>query len=164
MFRGVDVLPNEKSINEAVCRIVGSTKLEARGISFPSHYKKFGFMVKYGVIPKQLIRAAKMKDMKARFSRANPRAVFNSTDVEHIRMEDAERFQKVTKEYEKVRRGAFTKAQKELLETCEEEVVKIVRRLLPENPSSQNNRERALQPQRFLGTTKAACRLGRYNG
>jgi len=91
-------------------------------------------MVKYGAISRKLIRAANLKDMKARFLRSNPRAVFNSNNVEHIKVEDAERFQLVTKEYEKVQRGAFTRAQRKLLETCEAEVLKVVQDLLPEIP------------------------------
>jgi len=87
-------------------------------------------MIKYGVIPEEIIAAADIENMKTLFLDAEPQNVFNEKDIEDIDLEHAERKQLVTKHYRKVSRGCFTETQRKLLELCENTAVSVVARLL----------------------------------
>jgi len=67
--------------------------------------------------------------MKTLFSLANPRAVFNSTDVDQIRTEEFSITDNRT--CEGPTRRIHKKNRKKLLERCENEVVNILQKLLP---------------------------------
>jgi len=118
-------------LNELVQSLKGSTSLTANNIDYPSYYQQHGFIVHSKVIPKELIRAANIKNMKVVFSKGKAATIFNAKSVEKIDPKKAERKQLVTKHYKKMQRGGFNKAQKNLLKKCEAIVKKLVGKLLP---------------------------------
>jgi ectoine hydroxylase-related dioxygenase (phytanoyl-CoA dioxygenase family) len=107
------------------------TPLKNPRMQCPYYYHQHGFMVKFRVISEARIAEANISTMKNRFLAAKNLIVFNSKDVDEIEPDDAERRQLVTKYYDSVSRGVFTKKQQSLLKFCERSVVKIVKELLP---------------------------------
>jgi hypothetical protein len=87
-------------------------------------------MVRFNAIDKNLIARAKIIDMKKRFEKAQNVIVFNQKDSEEIPREDAERFQIVSKHYDRINRSIFSIDQKLLLKTCEAITVDIVKELI----------------------------------
>jgi len=106
------------------------TMLNDPSMQYNSHYKLHGFMVQFNAIDKNLIRRARITDMKRRFEQAQNVIVFNQKDSEEIAREDAERFQIVSKHYDEINRSIFSSDQQLLLETCEAITIDIVKHLI----------------------------------
>jgi len=122
---------NAKNINEIMQRLNKITLLRDPQMEYPSYYRQHGFMVRFNAIPESLIRAANISNMKQRLLRSTPHNVFNATDINENTTSESERKQLVTKHYSQILRDPFNAKQKTLLETCEETVVEIIGKLLP---------------------------------
>jgi len=108
------------------------TMLNDPRMQFNSYYQRHGFMVHFNAIDKNLIAEAKIPDMKKRFEKAHNLVVFNQKESNEIPIEEAERFQIVSKHYKRVNRAIFSDEQKLLLKTCETITVNIVKQLIDE--------------------------------
>jgi len=95
-----------------------------------NYYERHGFMVRFKAIDQNLITQANIRDMKKRFEKSENLIVFNQKESDEIPREDAERFQIVSKHYNKMNRKIFSPDQKLLLQICEATTVNIAKQLV----------------------------------